>query len=216
MTEKIAKTNLLSLLPKDSIEGKDFLNHIYYDNDGHMVASNNFILCAIKIKYDDKKRGKCENKEGNVADNVKYPLWQHLFKGKSFNAIDVDYDKLDEIISDCKVKMKKLPKSKYKLTPQPCEMIKFNNTYFRIKNFELFVKMGKLLKINEFRYGGSDDRMIGISKDGKIVINPMIWYNKENLLDEPIDYFNYHIKDDNIINKKETKTLKTKNKNGKK
>ena len=190
MTENIAKKNLITLLPKESFEGKDFLNNIYYDKDGYIIASNNYVLCAIKCEFDKKKLGTSENKEGKKID-TKYPIWGHLFKGKSFNSISIDYDKIDKIIDDCKNKIKKLPKSKHKLSPQGCQMIKFGKTYFNILNFEKFIKMAKLIKATELYYGGSDDRMMASTKDGKIVINPLIWYDKDAIMEEPIDYLTW-------------------------
>ena len=55
-------------------------------------------------------------------------------------------------------------------------------------NFEKFIKMAKLIKATELYYGGSDDRMMASTKDGKIVINPLIWYDKDAIMEEPIDY----------------------------
>ena len=44
MTENNVRKLSISLLPKDKIEGKDFLNYIYYDKDGYIVSSNNYVL----------------------------------------------------------------------------------------------------------------------------------------------------------------------------
>jgi hypothetical protein len=104
---------------------------------------------------------------------------------------------------------RQLHKSKYKITPQPCELIKFGKTYFRIKHFESFIKICKVIKATELVYGGSDDRMMAYTKDGKVVINPLIWYNKENLFDEPIDYLTFNIKEiKKTISKKKEKNGK--------
>lgn len=212
MTENIAKKSLISLLPKDTIENKDYLNNLYYDKDGYIISCNNHVLGAIKCAFDIKKNNTSESKDGKKTD-TKYPMWGHLFRGKSFNSVDIDYEKIDQIIDICKEKMKKLPKSKYKLTPQGCEMIKFNNVYFRITHFEKFIKIAKSIKAKELTYGGSDDRMMAVSKDGKVVITPIIWYDKENLNEEPIDYLTWmsDIKKDN----KQTK-IKKSSKNAKK
>ena len=216
MTENNARKLSTSLLPKDKIEGKDFLNYIYYDKDGYIVSSNNYVLSALKCDFDNKKNNVCEDKDGKIIENIKYPMWAHLFRGKSFNSIEVDYDKLDKIIDICKEKIKKLPKSKYELSPQGCEMIKFGKVYFRIKNFEKFVKIAKSIKVKDFVYGGNDDRMMAIGKDGRVVINPIVWYNKENLDEEPIDYFEWKEEKEIVVNDKQPKDKKVKEKSEKK
>lgn len=208
MTENGAKKILNSILPKESIEGKEFLSYLYYDKDGYIISSNNFVLGALKCDFDKKKNGKCEDKNGKINNEVKFPMWGHLFRGKSFNSANIDYDKIDRIIDICKEKIKKLPKTKYDLPPQSCEMIKFGKVYFNIRHFEKFIKIAKAIKASEFVYGANDDRMMVATKDGKAVINPIIWYTKENFIEEPIDYFEW--KEEKITHKKEIKETKTK------
>lgn len=215
MKENSAKKALIGLLPKETIEGKDFLNYLYYDKDGYILASNNYVLAALKCEFDSKKKELSEDKEGNIIKDNKYPLWQHLFRGKSFNSVDVDYDKLEHIIDINKEQIKKLPKSKHKLPPQACELIKFDNVYFRIKQFDKFVKIAKTIKANEFNYGANDDKMIAITKEGKAVIAPMVWNNKDVLDEEPIDYFTYEYKSPQKEKIKKVTKSKTKT-NGKK
>ena len=234
MTENNVRKLSISLLPKDKIEGKDFLNYIYYDKDGYIVSSNNYVLSAIFSTMHVDDLDKCKDKDGKIIEDIKYPMWKHLFRGKSFNSVEVDYDKLDNIIDICKEKIKKLPKSKYKLSPRGCEMIRFDKVYFNIKHFEKFVKIAKAINAKEFVYGGNDDRMMAIvPKIGQVVINPIIWYNKENLDEEPINYFDWK-EDKKVVAtdepkkkikkektekkeiKKEKKITKTKKNNGKK
>ena len=216
MKENKAKKILITVLPKTNIENKEFLSFLHYDKDGYIIASNNYVLGALKCDFDKKKIGNCEDKEGNINNDIKYPIWGHLFRGKSFNSAVIEYDKIDKIINNCKERIKKLPKSKYELPPQSCEMIKFGKVYFNIRHFEKFIKIAKEIEATEFIYGGSDDRMMVATKNGKAVINPIIWYTKENFLEEPIDYFEWKDESSIIENDKKTKNNVKGERNGKK
>ena len=216
MTENVAKKNLITLLPKTSFNGKEFLDYIFYDKDGYMIASNNYVFCAIKCNFNESKKNTSEDKEGNTLKNKPYPLWGFLFRGKTFNEIIINYDIMDDILDKCKSKMKKIPKSKHKLPTYPCEIIEFNGVYFRIEHFIKFIKLCKLLKIDTLYYGGTDDRMIGVSKYGKVAINPTLWKDKEFADENPINYLSHKEKNEVPKDIKTKTNVKKIKKNGKK
>ena len=65
-------------------------------------------------------------------------------------------------------------------------------------------------------YGGTDDRMIGVSKYGKVAINPTLWKDKEFADENPINYLSHKEKNEVPKDIKTKTNVKKIKKNGKK
>lgn len=137
------KFDYYKFVSKDPI--RPILCGVYHDN-GIKVASNSFILVAIKDEYDrGELDGKVVGKDGAFIED-KYPNWRAVIPDltigkKRSEVIKINFTKWDEIMATWKAE-KKVGEEK--------RVVRVGNAYYKVELFNLLVLALKKLGTDEF------------------------------------------------------------------
>lgn len=119
---------------------------VYHDN-GFKVATDAFILVAIKDEYDESElEGKVLKKDGTILTDGKYPNWRAVIPDltigeKKSESVKVNFTKWDEIMTIWKAE-KKVGEEK--------KAVRVGKAYYSVEKFNLLVLALKRLGVDEF------------------------------------------------------------------
>ena len=144
------KFDYYKFVSKDEL--RPVLTGVYHDN-GFKVATDAFILVAVKDEYDESElAGKVLRKDGTIlkTDGVytKYPNWRVVIpdlttsaREKKTETVKINFTKWDEIMATWKAE-KKVGEEK--------RAVKVGNAYYSVEKFNLLVLALKKLGVSEF------------------------------------------------------------------
>lgn len=144
------KFDYYKFVSKDEL--RPILTGVYHDS-GFKVATDAFILVAIKDEYDESElEGKVLKKDGTIlkTDGVytKYPNWRVVIpdltasaREKETEAVKIDFAKWDEIMTTWKAE-KKVGEEK--------RAVRVGKAYYSIEKFNLLVLALKRFGVDEF------------------------------------------------------------------
>lgn len=118
---------------------------VYHDS-GYKVATDTFLLVAIKEDYDmGELEGKTLLKDGTIIGQEKgrFPNWRSVIpnpKQPDYSRVEIDFDKWSEIYSTWKAE-KKVGEQK--------EYVKVGPAYYKVELFHLFVAAMKRIGTSE-------------------------------------------------------------------
>lgn len=143
------KFDYYKFVSKDEV--RPVLTGVYHDN-GFKVATDAFILVAIKDEYDDELECKVLKKDGTLlttdAVYTKYPNWRAVIpdltasaREKKTEAVKINFAKWNEIMATWKAE-KKVGEEK--------RAVRVGKAYYSVEKFNLLVLALKKLGVSEF------------------------------------------------------------------
>lgn len=146
------------------------LTGVYYDN-GNVVATDGYIIAAIKSDYDKEREGQIITSDGQVLEGYKYPNYKAFIPTTDdYSAYNIDFAKVRDIIKRSKAWAKA---NGYK---QNCtnRLIKIGPAYYSLKYFELLTS--GMEHIGENKLMIKDERTAALCKNdkGTLMLMPYI------------------------------------------
>ena len=195
---RIKKVNPFDFAIKGKNTQRPIFKGVYHDK-GMLVATDTFILIAMKDDYPKELEGAVTFKDGHVTADVKFPDWRAIFDKKSTGEqtkVDITLDKLASYLDKIKADVPKKI-----LTDEDRKasfvVIDFGYGVSSAYNYEYLVKF-----VNAARYlnaqvsycstGGSswnslNKKLIAEGTNGKVALLPVKYESEKNYK------FNYNI-----------------------
>ena len=195
---RIKKVNPFDFAIKGKNTQRPIFKGVYHDK-GMLVATDTFILIAMKDDYPKELEGAVTFKDGHVTADVKFPDWRAIFDKKSTGEqtkVDITLDKLASYLDKIKADVPKKI-----LTDEDRKasfvVIDFGYGVSSAYNYEYLVKF-----VNAARYlnaqvsycstGGSswnslNKKLIAEGTNGKVALFPVKYESEKNYK------FNYNI-----------------------
>ena len=145
------KFNIYDCTSTDEI--RYVMNGVYHDN-GYKVASNGYVLCAVKQEYAPELEGKIVTKSGEFIEG-RYPKWRSVICGEDICKRDGTLATLSsEQIQTFRNRIKELraeSKAKYVKGMRWYDgwRVKLGAGYYKAELFELFCKAAEMFKFDK-------------------------------------------------------------------